>query len=113
MKLTPQQTAVALRFALFFFVGELPAIVDVLSDPNPNYRLFLIGVLTALAGALEKAYAPQLVTMSGGASTLQEVAPQLRAPQAAPPPNVPAPQVPAGQPGYPDSPPPTQAPPQP
>lgn len=82
--MTPRIQALIFRFLLFFLVGELPALTNALANPTPDYKLLGIGLLSGLAGTLEKFFAPQLVTMTGGVSTMAQAAPGVTVPAAPP-----------------------------
>lgn len=59
----PKTEAIIFRFLLFFAIGEVPVLTAWLSNPNPDYRLLAIGLLTGFGGALEKFFAPQLANV--------------------------------------------------
>jgi len=77
MSIDARAQAVLFRFLLFFIVGELPIVTAWLGNPTLDLRLLAIGLLTGLAGALEKFFSPQLVTMTGGVTTLKEASPSI------------------------------------
>jgi len=53
-----QTQALVYRFGLGLVITEIPVAMNLLSDPNPDYRKLAIGLLGGLAAALEKWVAP-------------------------------------------------------
>jgi len=80
MTFSPRLQAIAYRFLLGLVVVEIPVFTALLSSPTPDYRLLMIGLLGGLATAVEKYLSPQLVTMTGGVSTMKQADPTVVTP---------------------------------
>jgi hypothetical protein len=99
---SPRSKAILYRFLVGLVIVEIPVLTVTLQQANPDYRVLLVGLLGGLATALDKYFAPQLVTtLDGGAGTLAQ-APLLAMPSGAgqPAPLV-VPQSPPSQPSDP------------